>query len=190
MPQEKEIVCGKEQDTYRVTITGKNLNFSEYVNKNVVFKDMKGKELVTAILAAGGVLKIERRKNGKLTDGPNGEPAVQKFNSMNGRLWREEHRKNDLLNDGMKGEPAVQEFNSRNGNRTRVEYRERNKRNDSKTGELAIQEYKNGTMNRGASYKDDKLVKELNAREISDYLKSRKEQATKKVKNVAPSLKL
>ncbi|MCK5518230.1 MAG: hypothetical protein KAI61_02350 [Alphaproteobacteria bacterium] len=215
MPQEIKIVCGKDLNAYRVILTGKSLDFSENVEKKAAFKGMKGEELVTTILAAGDVLKIERHRNGMRTDGSHGEPSVQKFDDRNGRLWRKEHHKLDLLNDGTNGEPAVQEFN-RNGNTTRIEHRIKNKRHDSANGkpaiqdfdkngkpsytahcindkyndtknELALQYFNNGILTRGVSYNNSELIKELTAQEIPGYLKSRKKQATK---NAAPCLKL
>jgi len=216
MPQEKEIICIKNKDTYRVILTGKSLDFSEYVEKKAAFKDMEGEELVTAILAASGVLKIERCRNGMLTDGPNGKPSVQKFSDRNGKLWRVEHHKGGLLNDGTNGEPAVQEFNTNTGKLIRIEHRTKNGRHDNANGEpaiqdldkngkpsyiahcikdkyndtedeLALQYFKNGILTRGVSYDNGKLIKELTTQEIPGYLESRRK---KTIKNTVPSLKL
>ncbi|MFH1158814.1 MAG: hypothetical protein V1721_08080 [Pseudomonadota bacterium] len=189
------------------------------MNEKSAFRGMEGEAYVAAILAAGGVLKIERRKYGMLHNGPNGEPSVQNFSSKNGKLIRVELREHGLLNDGPDGRPSVEEFSSRNGIRTRAEHRTDGKRNDtvngvpaiqdfyssgqpfyiafcqddkyndSATGEAAIRVFDKGKLIRVASYKNGELVKELTAREIYDYLKSRKEQAAKGIKNVAPGLK-
>ena len=213
MPQKIKITCGKDQNTYRIVLTGKSLTFSEYVNKNTAFKSKKGEELVTAILATGNILKIERYKHNTLNDGMKGEPAVQKFSSRNGKLMRVEHYKSGMLNDSIKGEPAIQEFNSNNGNLVRVEHRKKNKRHDSETGEPAIQDFysdgglfylafckddkyddsvtgeaaiqvfDHGKLIRAASYKNGELIKELN---VQSYLNSLKKQA---VKNTLPNLK-
>ncbi len=206
MSQKIEITCEKDLNTYQVILTGKNSNFSEYVNKKTAFKDQKGEKLVAEILTIGDILKIERYKYGKLHDSYAGKPAVQKFSSKNGKLIRVEHYKIGMLNDSIKGEPAVQEFNSSNGNLVRVEHRKKNRRHDSEagepaiqdfysdgklfylafckddkydnsiTGEAAIQVFDHGKLIRVSSYKNGELIKELN---VQSYLDSRKKQSVK-----------
>ena len=41
MSQKIEIICEKDLNTYQVILTGKNSNFSEYVNKKTAFKDLE-----------------------------------------------------------------------------------------------------------------------------------------------------
>src|SRR5437879_2504546 len=77
MPRIAKINCGEGENTYQVTVTGKDpLTF----NEAAIPADVKGEERVAALLAAGGVISIERRKNGKLNDGANGEAAWSTYN--------------------------------------------------------------------------------------------------------------
>jgi len=101
------INCGK---AYHVTLTAKDLRVFEKAKADPSTKNKKGEELVAAIVALGGVVKIARHKNGLRHDGPHGEPALVMFND-NGTPRAIRHFTHGLLNDGKNGEIAVQQFN-------------------------------------------------------------------------------
>jgi antitoxin component YwqK of YwqJK toxin-antitoxin module len=102
-------------------------------------RDKEGEDFVTAILAyaQGAISWIERRRNGQLNDGPNGEPARQMFTET-GKINYKEYFVNDLPHDSSNGEPALQIFDDK-GWLTRVE----NYKNGEKTKAWSEQEIRN-----------------------------------------------
>ncbi|MFH1158148.1 MAG: hypothetical protein V1721_04595 [Pseudomonadota bacterium] len=90
MSQKIEISCGEGRNAYQVILIGKTFVFSEEMDKHPDVIDKEGEARVAAILAAGGVLNVARRRKGKRTDGEKGEPALLTFDS-NGNLICVEH---------------------------------------------------------------------------------------------------
>lgn len=116
MMQQIDITYSKGADIYLVTITRKNLR-DVFATANG-HQDLEGKEgeaLVKAIVACGGISKIERRKNGKYNDGPHGEPGLIEFNT-NGTPRAIRHFKDGKLKDVVNGDIAVLQFDH-NGSR-------------------------------------------------------------------------
>jgi hypothetical protein len=109
MSAEVIINCGEGQDAYQVTLTAKDLRVFQRAKSNPAVNDKKGEALVVAIVALGGILKIERRKDGQRNDGPHGEPCLVMFND-NGTPRAIRHFKDGQLNDGKNGEIAVLQF--------------------------------------------------------------------------------
>lgn len=68
-----------------------------------------GDDLVNALLEATpeNIAAVKRYKNGKLNDGPNGEPAMITNMSGTGYGYKVEHYKGGLLNDPEDGSPAM-----------------------------------------------------------------------------------
>ncbi len=110
-----EIECGKGPDAYKVVVLAESA-FLDKVKKTPQIMAKKGEELVSAILAAAEPLDLNdviRWKNGKQSDGPHGEPAIQSFDitgEHGGGLVNEIHAKNGEAHDGADGVPALQIF--------------------------------------------------------------------------------
>lgn len=202
---QKTIVCEQGDEAYDVTLTGKKLSIFTDTIENPDVKNKKGEARVDAILAAGGVSEIERRRNGELTDGENGKASVQQFyddgtlastknhNSDTGEdvvriftkksvLKRVERYKNGKLNDGKNGEPAHQLFTD-SGNRVLEEHYKNGKPNDGKNGEPAYQDFDAYDMPLNVKrYKDGKLTEVLSGPALTDYLESYKKDRTPRVR--------
>jgi hypothetical protein len=110
--QNKRIIveCGEGPDTYHAVIFAKASNA---FNDASLHPDIKGEDRVKAILAAGGVSSIERRKGGQhgydgyINDGEHGEPALERFHE-DGQPWRIKYAEGGTLRDGANGEEAYQ----------------------------------------------------------------------------------
>jgi hypothetical protein len=94
MIQEITVNYAEGQDSYQVTLEG-NAVFGDVG----IPADLKGEDRVAAIVAAGGVEKVLRAKNGGWHDGPDGQPAVQIFND-DGTLYRTAHHQEVIVNCG------------------------------------------------------------------------------------------
>ena len=112
--QQVEISCGEGAGTYAAVVTAQNLDFFLEAGKQPDVTGKSGEALVAALQALAkrrlAIMGIERRKDGKWNDGPNGEPAFQEFNDA-GTLVYAARWKDGRRNDGPNGEPAVQKFN-------------------------------------------------------------------------------
>jgi hypothetical protein len=140
MMQQIDIICGKGEDAYRVSIIGENLRCA-FANAcaDTCAKDKSGEERVSALVALGGVSALVRRKDGEFKDGPQGEPALVTFNT-NGTVHAVRHFKNGVLHDSAK-ELAVLQF-------------------DHPVG---------GKLIYAASFADGKRIKRLTEQEIAAY---------------------
>ncbi|KWT91746.1 MULTISPECIES: hypothetical protein [unclassified Variovorax] len=196
-----EITCPQDRREHKVVLTGKSLDVFVEAAKNPHITGKQGGALVAALLMisngkiisaehyrgderkdgpngepafqkfsdSGMLIRAERCKGGKLNDGPRGEPAVQQFNGS-GMLIRAERCKGGKLNDGPRGEPAVQQFND-SGVLIETERCKDSKRTDGPNGEPAFQQFNDsGVLIRAVHWKDGKLIKELRAEEIEAYL--------------------
>lgn len=103
MAQEITINYTEGQDVYRVILA---VNDSPVLNEASIPADIKGEKRVAAIVAAGGVKEIGRVKNGAWHDGPDGQPAFQRFND-DGTLYRTTHHQQVTINYG-EGKDAYQ----------------------------------------------------------------------------------
>jgi hypothetical protein len=99
MSQQQEVDIPYQQDgaAFNVVLTGKSLNFFASAAQHADLKDIQGEALIAALLQSKGqILKIRRYRDGKLNDGPGGEPAFQRFNDS-GTLIGAESCRNDHL---------------------------------------------------------------------------------------------
>ncbi len=108
--QKVEIEYALGQDAYKVVLTAASLDVFTAAAENPDILGLTGEKLVAALVdfAAGGITGIERYKNGKLNDGPAGEPAIivlQDGHPRHVRLYQD-----GKLRDGKNGEPASQDF--------------------------------------------------------------------------------
>jgi len=106
MAEEIYIYCGTGPDAYKVTMLGKGFDDMDLSS----LKDKSGEDLVTAIRSAPAVTIeaiMRRNANGKLNDGPNGEPAVMEF--KNGMMWELRYQDGRSC-EGVNGEPSFQKF--------------------------------------------------------------------------------
>lgn len=117
----------------------------------------------------GGLAGTTRYRDGSRNDGPNGEPAEQQFDK-NGALQRVYRYTNDISNDGPNGEPAAQHFN---GNDVLIEalHYKNGKKNDGPNGEPAIQHFSDtGVLTRAERFKDGIPIQVMTASEIRSYV--------------------
>lgn len=201
MAQRVEIQCGEGETAYTTTLTVDSLEAFQSLAQEWRVKRREGEELVAALLAAARdrISRVERSRNGKLNDGPNGEPAVEKFYAETGVLKNVRYKdgqrndgaygepaiqilnagllisvqrfKDDNRNDGPNGEPAMQHFNAA-GMLTNVGYWKNGVHNDGANGEPADQIFDDdsGTLIYAARYRGGELVKELNEEERAAYM--------------------
>jgi hypothetical protein len=110
------IDCGTEEAPYQIFLAAESMSTFETASKSPETQGKNGEELVAAILAVCGedIIEIGRAENGKWNDGPNGEPAIQKFHK--GILIENQHFQDGLMNDAADGTPAHIMFNAKSGN--------------------------------------------------------------------------
>ncbi|MCE9507960.1 MAG: hypothetical protein K8R48_06580 [Alphaproteobacteria bacterium] len=92
-----------------LTATSADVFMQAAQQQDIIIKE--GEALIAALLAhaKGAISSVERFKNGRFNDGLNGEPAIQKFDSML-KLTYIRRYTDGKLNDGLNGEPAIQDF--------------------------------------------------------------------------------
>lgn len=120
-----------------------------------------GEALISALktLSKGNITEISRRKDGRLSDSPDGEAAIESF-SLGRTAYSKSHYSNGLLSD-VKGEPAIQEFNAR-GLLIEAQRFTAGTLNDGAAGEPAIQRFDDsGEETYRAHITQGKLVQEL-----------------------------
>jgi hypothetical protein len=123
----------------------------------------------------GQLTLAKRYHNSQLQNGPNGEPAVQRFNDQ-GQLTVAERYQNGQNQDGPNGEPAYQRFNDR-GVQTAVMRCQNGKCQDGPNGEPAIQHFNDqGQLTVAKRYQNDILIKTLTLQEIAAYVAARPAQ--------------
>jgi len=182
-----EIVCGEGAHAYKVVLTAKSLSVFEEAAKNPSVAGRTGEEFIRAIAETGGILDVERFRNGKLNDTLDGEPAFQSFNDE-GTLVCITRYKDGKRNDSPDGEPAHQSFN-REGRLVRVTRYRDDKLNDSPTGDPAFQSFDDdGNLVWVIRYKDDRQLKVLSVSEIAEYLESL--NIAKGIESAIPGLKI
>ncbi len=168
MMEENEVKfkCGTGDEAYTVSLTGIDRSMLKQAETLSVVMDKEGEERIAAILEsipAGGVLAVERRRpDGQLTDGVNGEPAVQQF-STDGKLYYEAHFKDGQENDAADGTPAVRNFNVHGKGKLWFASRFKNGAlNDAADGAPAVLNFNDkGKLVSAFSYRDGEFVKKL-----------------------------
>lgn len=154
---------------FKVVLTSPVTDFFAKAKALPEIKDKEGEELVAALLkhAKGAISKVERKKDGKLNNGPNGQPAVQEFTDE-GRS--ESLYENGLRNDGARpGQAAYQRINAA-GRIVQIAHYQDDRRNDGKHGEPAEQiSDASGIFVYIARYKDDEQVKVFTAQELAEF---------------------
>jgi len=193
MSQQIEIPCGTGPEAYKVVVTGDSLETFQAASGDEQVKGKQDEALVAAILAVakGSVSLVERFKDGKLNDGPNGEAAGLGFDES-GTLFYANRYKDGKLNDGPNGEAAQQGFYD-SGTLGYANRFKDGKLNDGPNGEPAMQEFNgSGTLDKAARFKEGKLVKELDDAEIAAYraLLQHREQMVLNIKAALPSLRV
>lgn len=110
--QQVEIEYQKDSSVFKVVLHAVSLDVFIAAAQQPNIRDKEGEELVAALLAhaKGAISGVFRYKDDKQNDGPNGEPATQKFNDS-GMLIVVARYKDDKFNDGPNGEAAFQKFN-------------------------------------------------------------------------------
>lgn len=183
-----EITCGEAPNDYQVFLTARSLNVFKEASDDPAFPSRKkGEDFVAALLKRGGILKVERHKNGWFSDGPKGEPAVQIFDA-NGTLTCVMHYKDNRLNDGAKGEPAFQTF-SITGTPLRLSHFKAGLRHDGVNGEAPFLLFSDdGKLIWAVHYKDDQIIKALTAHEIATYFETSK--IAKSIETALPGIKI
>lgn len=92
-----------------LTATSADVFMQAAQQPDIIIKE--GEALIAALLAhaKGAISSVERTKDGKLNDGINGEPAIQKFDNTLKTVYLRRYT-DGKLNDGINGEPAIQDF--------------------------------------------------------------------------------
>ena len=81
--QQVEVECGEGDGAYVVRITGESLAAFVAASRSLSVKGKEGEALVAALVVAlPGLKNVRRLKDGRLNDGPDGEPAEQYFNDQ------------------------------------------------------------------------------------------------------------
>jgi hypothetical protein len=108
---EAQIEYKTEAGAFKVVLTAASVSvfMQAAQQQDIIIKE--GEELIAALLAyaKGSITSIERTKDGRLNDGINGEPAIQKFDSTLKTVYLRRY-KDGRLNDGINGEPAIQDY--------------------------------------------------------------------------------
>lgn len=182
-----DVACGEAPNDYTVHLTAQSLQIFKSASEDPSISKKKGENFVSAIIKAGGILKVERRKGSWLCDGMNDEPAVQVF-SPEGALVCSMHYKDNKLHDSAKGEPAFQLFNDK-GQPLRISHFRNGLHHDSADGEASFLLFnEGGALIWVVHYKDGDVVKGLNDREIAEYFETSK--IAKKIETAIPGLKI
>jgi hypothetical protein len=189
------IMCGEGANASLVTLTARFEVLAKFQSKHPAIFDIPidqlqsegplfvynggkdGEALVKEAIAAGGILVVNRHKLVQNTgdtfkdqlrhNGPNGEPAIQWFHE-NGVQQQVCYYQDNQLHDGPNGIAAEQLFD-KDGKLTQAKHFKNGKLNDGDNGEAAVTKYENGKLVYAARYKDGKLVKELEGRELAFY---------------------
>ena len=106
-PPQAVIQCGDGEASYKAVLTARGIGaFWSAVYRALEDGEMgnlKGEALVRDLLSRSGISSVQRCKgDGVLNDGPNGEPAVQKFNRA-GKPSDVAHYRDGVLNDSATG---------------------------------------------------------------------------------------
>jgi hypothetical protein len=178
MSYELEIECGTF-DWYKVFIEATDRSvFTRATEAHPELLEKTGEKFVEAllkILPPVDVLSLSRKNNkDQLCDGPNGEPAWQKFSPEKGvsrAQWNggdlqdgnkpfvveEKHYQDDKLNDACDGTAAVRKFDKTTGHLTAKEHYRAGLRNNAADGEAACQWFNaSGELTEKQYYTDDK----------------------------------
>ncbi len=127
---EVNIDYSKDGSAYRIMLDVRSLDIIAAAAQQDSIKNLEGEALAAALLkfARGGVMRISRFKDNIRNDGPDGEPAMQRYNAE-GKVEATLHMQADVLHDSIKGAAALQEM---------------------RFGMLFRQHYKNGQLHNGA----------------------------------------
>ncbi len=109
--EEGTIICGQGQDAYEVTLTSDSIDVFAKASELPGVISQKGETLVAAIVALGGISHITRKRDGKLTDGMQGQPGVETFheNNQHSSIC---HWNNGKRDDSMYGDAAIRLFDN------------------------------------------------------------------------------
>ncbi len=182
-----EVTYGYAPNNYQVFLTAKNLAVFKEASENADVRGKKGEEFVNAVVKLGGVLRIERYRDGRLNDTQRGEPAVQVFNDK-GALIGVMRYKDDRLHDGENGAPAFQASDDKGTVRRTAHYKN-GQRNDSVNGEAALLLFDvRGKLAWAAQYRDDILSKTLTEQEVGQYFETTRMASS--IEKAIPGIKI
>lgn len=173
------------------------LKIIQHAKKNLLSDSIKGEPAVKEfdIYYRGAdrpdadvVDQIKRYIDGKLNDGPNGEPAIETFYIGSHNI---ERYKNDKRNDGANEAPALERYDYK-GQVTDIEHWTDGAHNDSPSGKPAVQKFSHyGALEYIESWKDGTLVKRTTGAEMIALLK--KPEEAKKIHDITsavPAIKI
>lgn len=186
-----ELVVRYKHDgnNYEVFVAVKSQDVIDSAIENASLRSKQGEDLVSAFVAltAGSISMIGRSKNGRLNDGPNGEPAWFEFHE-NGVLNSTVRFKDGAQQDSAKGDPALMTFNYL-GQLVRVEHYRDGQLHDGINGEPACQGLDGeGNIYRATRCENGKITKILNEQEMEEYQRQRAAPKKAQPRNDAPGL--
>lgn len=173
MTQAVEIPYQAEDGSYVVTVTAKDIDFFAKAAANPRIAEKTGERLVDALMLESkqDILRIERRKEGRLNDSPEGMPAISVFKDGDRKYVSHYHYRDDRLDDGLNGAPAIVEYRAEG---LRVKRYNNGLLNDYSRDKPAISVFDaNNVLQYVAHFKDGTLL----SQKFADDLAAEREQA-------------
>ncbi len=219
MVAEFELVAGAGKDHYSIVIgvrdTKELADACKLLDQNIQGPEALIKGLLKA--APGSIISVDRYKDGKLNDGPAGEPAQQRYYAdgallresrfvqgllsdnmtygyadneyyPNGQLKQQTRANLGRMQDGSGGDPALKVY-AEDGKLKMVQRCQHGKLQNSPAGDPAVEIFNtDGTLETAFNAKAGKVVRELTPAQLTELQETRESLAV--IRLTAPQLKL